>query len=194
MKPVPGKTEAEVLEAIERAVATLAPLHIFGHLDLDDLKQYGRLFALQALEKEVYDPSRPLENFLYTHIKNRFLNLKRDKLKRADAPCKTCHHGTFCTGTNAPCERYERWSRRNRAKQQLMNRAAPSEPDESPATSVSTTADVETQEILELIDERLPISLRANYLRLKDGVVLPQEDADAVMGALREILEGTLVF
>src|SRR5262245_57832295 len=116
----PGKTEAEVLAAIDKAVNTLAPTYVFGPYDIDDIKQEGRRHAIEVLAKGVYDPTRPLENFLYTHIKNRLINLKRDKLRRNDAPCRRCHDGDPCGGPGSYCATYREWLARNNAKANLM--------------------------------------------------------------------------
>src|SRR5947208_703774 len=85
----PNKTEAQVVEAIEKAVGMLAPSFAFGIYDVEDIRQEARIFAIEALPR--YDGVRPLENFLYSHVKNRLINLRRDKFRRADAPCKACH-------------------------------------------------------------------------------------------------------
>src|SRR5688500_13353992 len=116
-------SEAQVLEAIEKTVRLVAASFRFGYFDVDDMRQQARLFALQALDK--YDESRPLENFLYTHIKNRLINFKRDKYKRNDPPCQVCH-GTIpgeSTGheDGALCARYRAWRKRNLSKQNIMN-------------------------------------------------------------------------
>src|SRR5690348_1481836 len=107
----PGMTEAEVLEAIEKAVNALASSFTFGIYDIDDIKQQGRLYALQALATEKYDPSRPLPNFLYAHIRNRLINLKRDKLHRNDPPCKECASGEPCQ-PDGHCKKFLEWRKR----------------------------------------------------------------------------------
>ena len=73
--------EEQVLTAIENVVNALARNFRFGYFDTDDMKQQGRMYALEGIPK--YNPEvGPLENFLRTHIRNRFINLKRNKLTR----------------------------------------------------------------------------------------------------------------
>src|SRR5690348_9353769 len=84
-------SEAEVLDIIERVVKTLAAKFRFGYHEIEDMKQYGILCAIKVLsEPNKYDVTKPLENFLYTHIRNRFINYKRDNYMRSEVPCKTC--------------------------------------------------------------------------------------------------------
>ena len=44
-----GLTEEEVLEIISRAVAYLAPSFKFGYFDIEDMKQEGTIFSIEAL-------------------------------------------------------------------------------------------------------------------------------------------------
>ena len=46
-----GMTEEEVLSIIESVVNVLAFNFKFGYFDLDDMKQQGRMYALEALPR-----------------------------------------------------------------------------------------------------------------------------------------------
>ena len=81
-------TEAEVVAIIDRVAAKIARKFKFGYHDIDDMKQQARLFALECLPR--YDLTRPLENFVWTHVHNRLFNYKRDNYERPSCPCKTC--------------------------------------------------------------------------------------------------------
>src|SRR3954453_8942961 len=89
MKLPDNITEADFLAAIEKVVGILASSFAFGYFEVEDIKQQARLFAIEAMKR--YDPSRPLDNFLYAHIKNRLINFRRDKFRRNDPPCLSCH-------------------------------------------------------------------------------------------------------
>ena len=69
-------TEEEVIETIERVATRLCRKFRFGYHEVDDIKQQASLFAWEGLEK--YDEKRPLENFLWTHVRNRLYNFKRN--------------------------------------------------------------------------------------------------------------------
>ncbi len=188
MKVPPGYTEKQVLDIIEQTVSILARSFVFGYFDVDDIKQYGRMYALELLEKETYDPKLPLQNYLHTHVRNRLCNLKRDKFRRTDAPCVTCHEGNYCTGTGEACPRYKAWFERNSRKANLMRPLDLNEErtTRSPADCVSEEA--EQNELFRLIDEKLPLDLRSSYLKIKAGVSVPKAQRERVEQAIREIL------
>ena len=81
-------TEQELLDTIDIITKKLAYKFKFGYHQIEDMKQQISIFALEGLEN--YDNKRPLENFLWTHVRNRLFNFKRDNYQRPDKPCKTC--------------------------------------------------------------------------------------------------------
>ncbi len=193
----PGVTEDQVLAAIENAVRILAPSFTFGIYDLEDIKQEARMMGLEAMDR--YDPERPLENFLYSHIRNRLSNLKRNKYRRNDPPCLLCHHAEGNRSlheTGEFCRCYVEWKKRNDSKANIMrpldidhiadenesNTMMPSEVEET----------VELNEMLHLIDEHLDVDLRAAYLQLRAGKSVPKARRAQVEAAIREILRDAL--
>lgn len=192
MKIPPGYTEATVLEAIEKAVNILAPSFVFGYLDLDDIKQIGRVFAMELLEKETFDASRPLANYIYRHLRNRYINLRRDKLRRNDPPCARCHSGNPCGPDGETCARYAGWLARNNAKANLMRpldiQHISDEREKRTRSESTVSDDVERAELLEKIDRALPVELRSSYLQMRDGVALPRAKRQLVLDAIHKIL------
>lgn len=184
----PGKTEQEVLDAIERTVNILAKRFSFGYYDIDDIKQYGRMMAIDLMNGGKYDPSRPLENFIHTHVYKRYLNLRRNLLMRSDPPCKKCHSGARCVPGG--CVKYERWRKRNMAKANLMR---PVEMDESHDSDRSGEVDVsdeiDSAAMMKKIDLLLPVELRLTWKQILDGVKVPKAKRDAVQLAVQEILD-----
>lgn len=76
--PVPtGIPTEEVLRIIERVVGPLSIKFKFGSYDVEEIKQEATIIAWEAIVKS-YDESRPLENFLRVHVRNRLLNFKRN--------------------------------------------------------------------------------------------------------------------
>lgn len=182
----PGFTEGEVLEALEKAVRILAPSFVFGCYDLEDIKQQARLFGLQGLSK--YDPSRPLGGFLYSHIRNRLINFRRDKLRRNDPPCAACHASGGCAD-GTPCGRYAAWLGRQNAKAGVMCPLDISRvPEDRFQRECSPDQTMEATELADRIDAELPVALRADYLRMRDGVPVPHSRRQAVMEAIRGII------
>lgn len=185
MKIPPGLNEELVLEAIERAVRILAPVFVFGYHDLDDMKQEGRIFGLQCLEK--YDSSRPFPNFVYVHIRNRLSNFKRKHFRRTDPPCPQCHEGNFCSGERL-CKKYANWLTLNNSKASIMRPKDIDAVYNHVEDAADAEADAEWEETSQRIDERLPIELRTYYLQMLDGVFVPKAKKQLVLDELRRIL------
>ena len=186
-----GKTEKEVLDIIEEVVSSLAPKFVFGHYDLDDIKQEGYKQAIEALSR--YDPSRPLQNFLFVHLKNRFRNLKRNKFRRNDNPCKACHEQNYCTGKPEPCKKYSKWLQRNNSKsniaQPLSINYISDEKEKNTRLESSVEDDVSIKEIMEKIDEALPVSLRSTYLKMRDGLSVPMNKKKKIEEIVLKIIQ-----
>lgn len=188
-----AKSDAEILAAIEHVVRVLSKDFTFGYYDQDDIAQQIRLFSLQRLPQ--YDGERDLANYLYVAVKRRLLNLVRDKFKRSDSPCKSCHSGEPCaealSASEDACPRYSKWAALQASKSSLMqpvhwsdtidkrhtDRSAPSPADECASL-----------EIFARIDAALPAEFRADYAKMRDGVKLPRKREDRLLHALRLIL------
>ena len=181
----PGKTEEEVLAAIERSVNLLAKTFPFGFYDIDDIKQHGRMEAVKLMNDGRYDPKKPLENFIYTHIKNRYLNLRRNLLMRSDAPCKACHSGQCCTPGG--CAKYLTWQRRNLRKASLM-RPVEMEDTQEKSGSTNVSEGMDNAEMMRKIDEQLPVELRLTWKQILDGMKVPKAKSDIVRKAVQDIL------
>lgn len=189
----PGYTEAQVLASIEKAVTILSPGFAFGHWDRDDVAQYGRLYVIQRLEK--FDPTRPLDNWVFIMVRNSYINLRRDKLRRNDPPCKICHNSGSCQGKGY-CKKYTDWLARNNAKANLMRpldiEYISDEHEARTRTECHMESEVEMEEVYEKIDRELDVELRATYLQMRDGVTVPKSRRLLVMNAVREILKGVV--
>lgn len=190
-----GKSEAEVLQAIEHVVRVLSKDFTFGYYDQDDISQQIRLYALERMPQ--YDGERDLANYLYVAVKRRLLNLVRDKFKRSDPPCKSCHAGRPCAEATpdangeGACERYLQWATLQCRKASLVQPVHWSEVIDkrhADANSQSPSEEAASLELLRMIDLQLPAELRADYVKLKEGVKLPPKRAERVMHALRAIL------
>ena len=201
MKIPEGMTEEEVIQAIQTVCNALIKFK-FGPYDDDDIRQQGAVFGIEVLNAGRYDPrpgpdgkpTRPLANFIFTHVRNRIINFKRDKYRRTDPPCKSCHEaipGRTEHDDGQYCLKYEAWLKRNMAKANLLCPADLAELEPShEATTVED--DVATKELLALIDAKLPLSMRADYLRLRDGETVPKARKFEIEQVVREILQESL--
>lgn len=201
MKLPEGVTEAEALDAIENAVRILAPNYTFGIYDLEDIRQEARIFGMDAMPR--YNPRgylpdgkprRRLDNFIYSHIRYRLNNLRRDKYRRNDPPCVLCHRGEDHVRGKS-CKSYSAWKRRNEAKASLMSPVALDLiPDERQQPERRLSSEVEDRaemnEVLRRVDEGLDVELRATYLQMRAGKSVPKSRRLQVEEAVKEILRG----
>lgn len=186
-------TEEQFVQAVDKISRMLAAGFKFGCHTVEDIKQEAAVFALKALDK--YDSSRPLDNFLYTHIRNRLINFKRDNFRRTDCPCKLCH-GMLPGQTRHEggqfCDKYLVWAERNTSKQNIMNPLDITNINDEaePNTKIESSVVMEAcaSESLEKIDYELPVELRATYLQMKEGISIPKTRRDEVVNAVSFIL------
>ncbi len=191
-------TEDEVLKVINNVAYRLAQRFQFGYHDLEDIAQQARLFAWEGLPN--YDGRGPLENFLWIHVRNRLSNFKRNKYERLDKPCLKCST-THYNKKKDVCEKYEdfllcltyyKWVCRNLAKKNLMTPIELSnvrnEYENYMKKCVSVEHQISYKEIRKIIDENLPIEMRANYLRMLSDVYISKSKRILIQDTIREIL------
>lgn len=172
-----GYTEAEVVETLDKCASLLAGSFVFGYFDRDDIIQEAKLSAIKVINEGKYDPSRPLLNFVYSHMRNQLINFKRNKFKRTDAPCLSCKEGIPCTNGEF-CEKYIIWRDTNESKANIIRPLSidyiSDEKEDNMRTESEPSSELEIREVLELIDRELPIEHRALYLQMRAGVNIPK--------------------
>jgi len=191
-----GISEQDFLDATERVLGLLAQKFRFGYHASEDIKQQGFLFAVKAMNKGKYDPSRPLENFLYIYLRNQFINYKRDNYFRNDPPCTSCifhdakRRKCMAFDSKAECEKLQNWEKMNVIKRSLMTPLdVEGISDGALQKGRDVSLDVELTELELLIDSELPMHLRADYLRLKSQQPVPKLRKQQVRAAIMEILD-----
>lgn len=192
-------TEEEFLLVLENISKRLGHKFKFGYHSYEDMKQQAAIFALEGLEK--YDNTRPLENFLWTHVRNRLFNFKRDNYQRPDKPCFTCpfYDPALKVSTNQcqeysnknDCPLYNSWEVRNNSKKNIMKPAAIDDikeyfADNSDTTDISDK--VFNQQVLDLLDEKMPSQHREIYLRFKYGDKVNKSDSNKLLKIIKSIL------
>ena len=196
MKLPKNLTEQQVVDTIDNVVNRLAQRFIFGYHDVDDMKQQGRLFAIEGLDR--YDGKRPLENFLWTHVRNRLSNYKRDNYERQQLPCFQCMKHNFKDSNcleyedMLECSLYNRWYMKNSAKKNLMSPITLEQVHDEHECNMSLEENpydnVVGFELKGLIDQNIPISLRSDYIRLKNNIKIPKLRRDKIQESIRKIL------
>lgn len=195
MHTIPCMTEDQVLAAIEEAVRVLAPQFKIPGYAVEDVAQEARIMGMECLCR--YDPqhdangrpTRPLVNFLFGHIRRRLHNLRRDKFKRSDAPCRQCHSGEPHEPTRA-CDIYRSWLERNTRRAQLAIAYSFDQPEVAERAQPGTDQQDEAtlRDMRRLIDEHLPLELRRDFLMLVEGRRIDTRRRQMVVDAVKEIL------
>lgn len=172
-----GVNTKDFLQALENISKRLAYKFRFAYHSVEDMKQQAAIFALEGLEN--YDNKRPLENFLWTHVRNRLFNYKRNNYQRPDKPCHSCpfFDKGFKMSLNQ-CEKYENtqdcdlytsWVKRNEVKKNIIQ---PSYIENSLHQTVDPgnfDMTMQNQELTQFLDEHIQSEFRESYLKLKNG-------------------------
>jgi DNA-directed RNA polymerase specialized sigma24 family protein len=196
-KKLNGINEEEFLRVVDNITSKLAYKFRFGYHNFEDMKQQATIFAIEALDK--YDKSRPLENFLWTHIRNRLFNFKRDNYQRPDKPCLTCpfydanKQASFsqCTKYNDKqnCELYSAWFTRNNAKKNIMDTVNIEDTPLHASSSNNIEDNISDKEIIKLLDEKIPFQHREIYLKVKNGSKISKKDQRILYEIISSLLE-----
>lgn len=186
--------EQEFLQVWEKISKKLGYKFKFGYHSHEDMKQQAAIFALEGLKN--YDNSRPLENFLWTHVRNRLFNYKRDNYQRPDKPCLTCPlfdaKNKSCTefSNTMDCSLYEGWIKRNDAKKNIMKPvnmdAITHTPNELSCENLFEN--ISNKEILEIIDKNISIKNRPIFLKIKGGSKVLKSDMKKLLNEIKKIL------
>jgi len=189
ISPSGALEESTLVSTIDKIVNRLAAKFRFGYHDIEDIKQQGRYFALEAINK--WDKKRPLDNFLYTHVRNRLINYKRDNFSRYDKPCLTCpfydphreRSSNECSEfpDRNDCDKWRKWERRNTSKKNIMR---PSAMKYEPIIF----DDLEDNELLNIIKDNISLDLRSDLFRMLDGVTLSKQRREKVQDEVLRII------
>lgn len=76
MKIPQGMTKEQVLKTIYELCDIFKRKYVVDIYDMDDIYQEAFLLCIEALDR--YDSSKPLQNFLSIHLRNRLFNLRRN--------------------------------------------------------------------------------------------------------------------
>lgn len=188
--------EEEFLIVLENISKRLGNKFKFGYHTFEDMKQQAAIFALEGLNR--YDSSRPLENFLWTHVRNRLFNYKRDHYQRPDVPCNTCPFfdkyrvktQSQCTefSNRNDCELYNAWYTRNNAKKNIM-KPVDIENTPSPSRTLDVEDLVDNNEILNIIDIKIPTPYRDLYLKFRHGDKISKNDQKKIINIIKTTLK-----
>lgn len=192
--------DLEFLQAIDNISKKLAYKFKFGYHSYEDMKQQISIFAIEGLKN--YDNTRPLENFLWTHIRNRLFNYKRDNYQRPDKPCYSCplYDSRLIKSSNGctkytdknDCDLYSEWSKRNSNKKNLMYLTTLEELKNYSSVFLDTKDTDQSnsnREILSILDAKLYGEYRIIYLKWLNGNKINKIDVARLTEKIKHILK-----
>lgn len=182
----PNMTEPEVLSIIQRVARKLSPKYTFGFYSREDIEQESFIMAQEALSK--FNPSlASLETFLYIHINNRLKTFKRDNYIRQDFVCKHCQN------KNPLCEFCKRREWKQSVKKYLIEPIdidnVRDEHEPNMCIEIDPLENMEINEILSIINTKLDVQLREDYLRMLQGVYISKQKRILIENKIIEILK-----
>lgn len=188
--------ENDFLKAVDNISKKLIYKFKFGYHEIEDMKQQATIFALEGLEN--YDNKRPLENFLWTHVRNRLFNFKRDNYYRPDNICIGCkfHDPKYKKSTNQcskfknknECSIYTNWLDRNTVKKNIMKPTDIQNQENSITSSTNILSDITNLEIIQIIEDNLETRFRPTYLKLKGGQKVLKQELLRLQDHIKDIL------
>lgn len=195
----PKITEEEFVVVWEKISKKLGYKFKFGYHSHEDMKQQAAIFALQGLKN--YDNKRPLENFLWTHVRNRLFNYKRDNYQRPDKPCLTCpfhkpndpKHTSDCSefSNKSECSLYTSWLNRNDNKKNIMKPIGLDNLTENQKETIKDNLflNISNKEIINIINENISIKNRPIFLRFQGGSKVPKTEFKKLLVEIKKILK-----
>lgn len=157
---------AEILETMQRIISLHASKYKIPGYDTEDIAQEAFIMALECFK--AWKPSiGPFENFLSKHLYFRLRTFVRDK---------TLNDSIFKENKK------QLLSPLDISLVNIENESALIDPD-------NVIENVEREEILKKIDNYLPVSLRKDYLRMKDGVKINRGRATKIKQFIYTLLQ-----
>lgn len=165
MKIPENMTEEEVIDTILTISRKVASKFVFAFYDEEDIIQEAVIIGIEGLER--YDSSRPLSNFMYSHISNRLKNFKRDNYYRLDV------------GSGQQIQ----------DKKKSILDAVDINSIHSVFSLDDSLADIQITDILELIDRKLPHQFRRDFLRLRQNAPLSKTRKTQIQTIIQDIID-----
>lgn len=192
-----GVSTEEFLLVLDNISKRLANKFRFAYHSIEDMKQQAAIFALEGLQN--YDKKRPLENFLWTHVRNRLFNYKRNNYQRPDKPCHTCpFYDKACKNSTNQCSKftnkqdcapYAAWAKRNEIKKNIMQPSYIENNFNTAEGHTNLDSWVANNELIQFLDANIQSEYRETYLKLKHGSKVPRSDLTKLQTHIFKLME-----
>jgi DNA-directed RNA polymerase specialized sigma24 family protein len=175
----------EIIDLINQISKALGPAYKFGYHENEDMIQEAFILALQGLES--YDKKRgvTLKTFLYHHVRNRLSTLKRDKYFRQNYKCPHCD-----TECNHCFKQRLNADRRKNLLDPVSIDNVRDQNEQNMHDNLEPFQVLELKELLEEVEDAIPIELRPDYLRLKSGERIQHNRKQKLLSIINEVIYG----
>lgn len=170
VKKIKGYTEQEVIDLLLSIIDRLAPKYIFGIYDVEDIKQEAFLIGMEWLKS--YKNQAALGAYLYTVLKSKLHNFKRDNTTTHNISC------SYCTKFNENCESCANRKANQDAKYNLLYPIDISRVREDGERNLQINdynEEVDEKELLRKVDTELPKEYRKDYLKIMGGLYVSKK-------------------
>ena len=182
-------TEEQVLEAINKTVSYLSPSFKFGYYDVEDMKQEGTIFCIEALPQFNFSKScqDDIKDALATFLKK---HVRRKQLTRSEPPSCDCELCVRDSHNRLDCKKYSNWVKRNISKKSLMEPFDVDSMNNSDASFLLNFEDhLLSSDILSILDEHIPSSIRVEYRKFIDGASISKQKKERLIKEIKIILK-----
>jgi len=194
MKIPEGMTEEQIVQIVNKILDFWANTIKIPSFTAEDVRQEGWVYALLGLDRFTAEPTeRNVFNFLTRHISYRLLYLKQVKEGTYKMPCKGCPFadGSMCKlGEKKNCEAWAAWNTKFERRSSYEKVVDPIEYEHNHLYEVDLDKEIDQKDIIRKIFNNLPFELRADFLRMLDGVYLITKRRLRLRDKITEILGG----
>jgi len=176
----------EVFAVLHNVLLRLRTKHVFDIFNKDDIYQEGFIIGMTAIPLYKLSLGINLETFLYVYINSRLKNLKRNKSLRQDSRCNQCRR------YNPDCVQCQARDRTQNKKKNILNPihldAVNPEGESNLINRIDASVEAEVAELTTLVNNKLPVADRNDYLRMKEGAYVPKDRKLLVEAKVWEII------
>lgn len=188
-------------EKLIQVIKEVAPPHCRkysfpGHTE-EDMMQIAIMEGIDGAHR--WDGKRPLKNFLSIHIRNRLYNYKRNNYSRMEAPCKKCPlkaylppDGCSAYKSRMDCDLFKNWYDKNQDRQNINNamgfEVVSDIHEKSMKSDVLIEDELDTKQLVSLIDDNISGEFRKDYLIYINGGKLSHRRLEELINHIQEIL------
>lgn len=189
--------EEELIKTIKEAARPHIIKYTFPGHTSEDMMQLAIMYGIDASHR--WDGVRSLKNFLSIHIRNRLYNYRRENYIRMETPCGKCPLKAFIRPNKCKiydnrldCELFKNWNDKNLERKNINDAigfdVVSDINEESMKLYPDLDFEIDTAELLELIDQNIDINYRQDYLVLMNGGKLPGLRLTALRNHIHEIV------